>query len=134
MAWYRWVFHDQLTGENWTVPLNPNAMTNPYPQRKYTYATTSAGHQGAIITNEAHPDPTQWQFSGDILDRAHFDKLLEWSRKRNRISITDHYRRIFVGTMDQFAPIPKRAYGKYWRHTYTVTFTIYQYRDAPAGI
>lgn len=127
----RWKFKDLKTNEVWTVPLNPDNMTSPYPQRKYVYNSTTAGPAGTTVTHEAHSDPVSWQFSGQILDRDHFDKLLYWSRKKNRIQITDHYGRIFIVLLDQFNVLPKRAYGKPWRHTYTMTASVYSTADAP---
>lgn len=130
----RWVFRDLKTGEQATVPLNPNAMTSPYPTRKYTYNSTTAGPAGTVVTNEGHPDPVSWQWSGDLLDRRHFDFLLHWSRKQNRIRITDHFLRQFVCLFDSFQPIPKRGLQHYWRHTYTCACTVYSYVDAPGAV
>lgn len=126
----RWVYRDLVSGETYTVPINPNAMTTPYPQRKFIYKSTTAGPAGTTVTNEAHADPQQWQYSGDILDKAHFDALVYWSRKQNRVQITDHYGRAFIITIDQFNPVPKRAVNVPWRHTYTVSASVYAIFDA----
>lgn len=131
----RWIFHDPKLNETWEVPYNPDAMTSPYPTRKFVYNSTTAGAGGGTsVANEAHPDPKEFQFSGQVLHRPHFDGLVYWSRKKNRITITDHFKRVLLVTLNDMDPVPKRAIGYYWRHTYTMNATCYAITDAPSNI
>lgn len=129
----RWVFHDPKLNETWTVPKNPDAMTSPYPTRKYVYNSTTAGPAGVSVANEAHADPTQWQFSGLVTDQNHFDSLVKWSRKQNRFSIIDHFGRALIVSIDKIDMVPRRVnpmFGRYWTHTYSATCSVYAIIDA----
>lgn len=131
----RWIFFDPATATSETVPQNPDAMTSPYPTRKYVYNSTTAGAAGVVVANEAKPDPEQWQFSGTCRTRPHFELLLRWSRKRNRVTITDHYKRQLVVSIDKFEHTPKRSgrqTGTYWLCTYTVSCSVYAVTDSPS--
>lgn len=121
-AFLRWKFvdpydTDPLTNE-YIFPRNPRTMTNPFPQKNISVATTTAvGGKGLLF--EGNTGPYEWSFGGDILEPAHYEALRSWTYDRmNRIYIDDHFGRRFTVVLQTFSPEPKRAVGKYWRHTY----------------
>lgn len=122
----RWQFRDIKTGETYTVPLNPNEMTSPFPPRQFAYKGTTAGpNGGSAVTYEAWAGTQEWTFGGAILDEQHYKDLLAWSYRQNKVQITDHYGRVFTVVFTQFDAVPKRSYQHYWHHTYTMHATVY---------
>jgi hypothetical protein len=130
-AWQRWVFYDPLLPETYTVPINPNEMTSPWPERKFVYRTTTAGRNGANVIYEGRADLAQWQFGGVILDQSHYDALRHWSEKPNSCYVTDHLGRTFKVLFDKFDPKPKQAYGKPWKHEYQMTVAVFPPATGP---
>lgn len=113
----RWRF--QAEGETYTVPLNPNAMTPLFPTRAIT--ARPVVHGDKVLLFEGSTPPTNWQFSGDILDEAHHEALRHWVYDiTQRVMIRDHYGRDIECVLTQFEPVPKRALNRPWRHTYTI--------------
>jgi hypothetical protein len=122
----RWQFIDPRTGETWTVPLNPREMGSPHTKRSLTYKTTTGGPgTGRVVIFERIREPQPWEFSGAIITKDHYDKLLYWSQKPNVITIKDHYGRNWLVLLEEFAPTPKRSVGKPWRHEYTMRGTVF---------
>ena len=122
----RWVFLDPSSGETYTVPRNPDAMTSPFPQRTLTSKFTSA-LDGQALLLEGSPTLANWQFSGTVQDAAHYEALRHWCNDiGGRVTITDHYGRDIVCVLSQFAPVPVRnlVKGKYWDHTYQINATV----------
>lgn len=119
--------------ETYTVPINPNEMTSPWPERKFLYRTTTAGRNGANVVYEARADLTQWTFSGVILDQSHHEALRHWSEKPNVVYVTDHLGRTFKVLFVKFDPKPKAAYGKPWKHEYTMSVAVFPPASGPMG-
>lgn len=115
----RWVFTDEHAAESWTVPQNPNEMTGLFGEKAVSMRTTTAV-SGQAIMFEGNTPLTQWEFSGTVRTREHFEELRRWVNKRNRIIITDHFGRTIPCYLIGFAPIPRRAIDVYWLHDYTV--------------
>lgn len=116
----RWTFRAE--GQAYTVPVNPNAMTSLFPTRAITARTTTAG---AVLLFEGARQPAPWSFSGDILNAAHYEALRHWVYDiKQRVVISDHWGRDIECVLSSFAPVPKRALGKYWRHTYEISGTV----------
>lgn len=112
----RWVFTAE--GQTYTVPMNPESMQSLFSERQVTGKATLAGR---VLLTEGVQPPTQWQFSGQILDADHYEALRHWVYDiKQRVVITDHFGRKIQCVLTSFAPEPKRAVGRYWRHTYTV--------------
>lgn len=132
MAVQRWQFRDMTTGEAYTVPLNPNEMTSPYPAREFSYKGTTAGPKGGqAVTYEAWSGVQDWQFGGAILDEDHFLGLLKWAYCPHKVQITDHLGRTFVVVFKQLDATPKRSYQRKWHQTYTMHALVYW--KVPAG-
>lgn len=116
----RWKFTDLATGNTYIVPMNPNTMTGIFPDKTITVETTTAV-DGQVLLFQGATKPTQWQFGGEIFDQAHHEALRHWTYDiHNRIQIEDHFGRPLIVVLENFSAIPKRANGKYWRHTYTI--------------
>lgn len=115
----RWVFQDPMSGGlgEYVLPLNPDAMSDPFPERYFTPEHTTS-YAGAWILWEGAERATAWRFSGQALLEAQVDELREWARCRRRIHIHDHRNRAFLVriTGADITPAPKAKYPK--RHTY----------------
>lgn len=128
MAVQRWVFTDPSTSETYTVPINPNQMTAPFPQRQFTTKATTAV-DGKGIVYEGQVKPADWNFQGVILDSTHYGNLKDWVYNHGRIQITDHYGRIITCVLQNFNATPKRAASKPWKHEYTITAIVFSVTD-----
>lgn len=117
----RWVFTDPYVPETWTTPINPYEMTTIFPEKNIQIAASTATDGQTLLFEGATP-PTNWEFTGHILDREHHDELLRWSEKKNRISITDHFGRVIPVYLVHFDAVPQPApqRPKRWRHSYTM--------------
>lgn len=118
----RWVFTDPTDGADpatYTVALNPNKMSSPYaaPRAITIKTTTSVGGQPLIW--EGQTPPTEWTFSGTILDQAHFDALNVWREKTSVTTITDHYGRTWTVYWEDFQATPSPASAFPYKHDYT---------------
>lgn len=103
----RWIFHDPVAVETYTVPINPNAMTSPFP--KTAKQTLPASPVDGRVRALSTPQPVEWQFSGVIRTQAHYDALLAWVRKQNPVEITDHLGRTFTVLLTTFDPQDQRT-------------------------
>lgn len=118
----RWKLTDPYTGDVYTFYPNPNEMTSPFPTRS-VQAKTVTSPAGQVIFTEGARTPAEWSFGGDILDPTQYEALRAWvyDRRGRRVVVSDHYGRRIICVLTQFDPTPKRAIGKYWRHTYTIS-------------
>ena len=127
----RWQFINILTGSTWTVPINPNAMTAPCPQRKYTVkGDDGRPWRRQHVVYEASPDPKPWTFSGDLPDLDHVNGLLAWSWRHKQDQDCRPLQPHVPVTLDQFDVIPAQVRSHMQRHTYTMHATVYR---APPG-
>lgn len=120
----RWIFHDPDTDETWTVPINPNSMTDPENRtRDFQFGVRSRSANipaPAAIRGIENPLPIiEWEFGGVIHTQVHHDTLEYWSRKPGEIEITDHFGRTWVVLMKTFEPTERRPTpSKPWRFSY----------------
>lgn len=120
----RWRFfdpHDPNPATNvYTFPMNPSAMSSPFPARAVTSSTTTAIDGQALFFEGAAP-AAEWTFSGTILDSTHHEALRAWVYdRRRRIFVYDHFGRELQCVLVSFTPTPKRSVGHYWRHDYEI--------------
>lgn len=120
-----WVFIDPYDDNDdtntYSFPINPNAMTSPFPTRTISASFTTA-ISGQTLLTEGAPKPSQWQFTGSIFNAAHYDALRSWVYERNRrIIVQDHFGRPITCVLVFFDAQPKQVQKKYWMHTYTIT-------------
>lgn len=121
----RWIMEDPVTSETYTVHINPNEMTSLHPKKNITSRVTTA-IDGKTMLFEGRAEPVEWQFSGAVLEYAHYDALKDWVYNKNyRIRIRDHWGRIIVCYLTGFDPTPKRSLQHYWRHQYTITAIVF---------
>lgn len=125
VAFKRWKFIDPYdtnpATREYVFPINPKTMSDPFPRKNITSATTTAVGGKALLF-EGNTPPHEWQFGGSILDADHYEALRSWTYdRRNRIIVEDHFGRQFTCVLTQFSPEPKRAVGRYWRHEYQVS-------------
>jgi hypothetical protein len=121
----RWVFHDPSIPESWTVPINPNSMTDPEAKvRAYQFGTASRSSSlsnQVIRTFESPSQPASWEFGGVIHTQEHHDELERWARKPMDVQITDHLERTWHVVMKSFEPTERRPTpNKPWRFTYSM--------------
>lgn len=118
----RWTFLDPATSETWTVPINPNTMTDPTNrQRRYqhSYQGTTNLDDARFRSLETAAPIVEWTFGGVIQTKDHHDKLEHWARKESKVHITDHLGRTFAVVMRTFEPKERRPTpAKPWRFTY----------------
>lgn len=120
----KWVFQDPATAETYHFEINPNQMTSPFAQRQITYQATTA-IDGNKLAWEGQEAAVQWQFEGYIRSQTEYDAFVFWRNKRNRIWVTDHYGRAWLGYITNFDAKPRRSMNVPWSHTYTMTFLIF---------
>lgn len=116
MATTRWVLHDPITDETWTMPINPNAMTPIIKRRDVRHTASRWG----TLTQQMPRREEALEWSGVIRSQTHYDELVTWAMKRNAVEVTDHVGRTFRIYITDFeptdrAPIPRAP--KRWRYT-----------------
>ncbi len=119
-AFKRWTITD--ANGVYTFRPNPNTMTSPFGKRNITSKVTTAV-DGQVLFFEGGKAAQEWTFGGDITDHEQYEALRHWvfDRLGTRVIVTDHFGRQINCVLVDFKPTPKRAVGKYWRHTYEIT-------------
>lgn len=135
---YRWRFEDPADANpatrTYTFAISPDTMSSPFGTRSVTFEGTTAV-DGQPIMWETQMPPTQFTFGGQILDDAHYEQLRAWTYDRQgRLFLYDHFGRRMIVTLTKFDPTPKRAIGRYWRHTYTITAFVYAITAPTVGL
>lgn len=122
-AYLRWTLTDPAG--TYTFNPNPNQMTTPFPARNISMQMTTAV-DGQVLLFEGAKTPAQWTFGGDCMTAAQYEVLRSWvyDRVGRRVTVTDHYGRAIVCVLVKFDPVPKRAVGRYWRHTYEISAVV----------
>jgi hypothetical protein len=123
MAVYRWRLTDPYDfnreTRTYVFPQNPAEMSSPFAARAVTSTPTTYGN--TLLREGARP-PAEWTFGGTIRDRDHYEDLRKWVYERsNRVTVTDHFGRKLTTVLTNFDPTPRRAYGKYWMHSYNIS-------------
>lgn len=125
----RWTLVDPDTSESWEFPRNPKAMTSPHPPKNTTIfarAAATPGVAGVCRVLQFRQSPYEWQFTGDIRTEEHYDTLIEWCKKSNRLELTDHLGRTWQIRIDSMDLNEQRPTARNdWRFEYTVKANIY---------
>lgn len=119
----RWTFYDPVTVETYTFHINPNDGGSPQYEKSVTFQNTSAPDGKAIIY-EGQDAPTTLEWSGAILEEAHYDKYIEWFQKRRQVQLTDDLGRQYWIYITSFRPHRKRSRFLPYRHDFTATAII----------
>lgn len=116
----RWTLTYPSTGESWEMTINPNKMASPHESKNLSFGRGSRGIQRPA-TFKVPSGVVNWEWSGVINSKEHYDSLLEWSKKSDEVHVTDHFGRTFEVLIQKFAPEDRRPTGtKPWRLTYTM--------------
>lgn len=118
----RWQFTDPATSETYVLPINPDSMTSPLPQKSYQFAP---GGDGTAVGVLAPPTPVDWQFGGPIRTQAHNDALDAWSQRPGKVHITDHLGRTFEVMIYSYEPTERQPTRRTtWRLRYVMKASI----------
>lgn len=118
----RWRFVELATGEEYTVPINPDSMSSPFKDRQFTTSYGSRAGGNRLRTKERPAPAKEWEFGGVIRTQAHHDALDAWAKKPGHVNIHDHLGRAFQVVFTDFQatdrpPTPQTP----WRQRYTMT-------------
>lgn len=117
----RWKFYDPVLDETWTMPINPDSMTNPIKVKGFAFGR-NVRSGGRFTTVRQVPRPVEWEFGGVIRTKAHHDALDEWVGRRRIIQVTDHVHRTYEVMLTGFE-VTERAptkSGVRWRLRYSM--------------
>jgi hypothetical protein len=121
MARTGWIWEDATDGTTQIMPINPNENASPKYQKNLAKKTTTSGR---VIIQEGAATPSQFDFSGALLTKEHYDFILNIWRKRHLVRLTDDLGRKFTIYLESFQPQRKLSKTYPWRHTYQATSVI----------
>jgi len=120
MTVIRWVLRDTSTLVEWTMPINPDSMTSPFARRSFKFAHGWRKDQRPRAFSGSR-QPHEWEWSGVIRSKSHYDSLVEWAEKSVAVDVTDHLGRTFRVFLSEFAPVDRKANAQVpWRLRYTM--------------
>lgn len=123
MALVRWTLYDPMGGLTYTFHLNPREGGSPTYRKKFNYQNTSAPG-GMTLLFEGQDEVKEITWDGTILEKEHYDALLEWWDKRRQLKLTDDLGRSYWVYLQNFEPVRVRAALHPWKHTYTIKAVI----------
>lgn len=112
----KWVLHDPVAGDSYTMTRNPRTMTSVTPSNQTNTWPTAFAVRLAFRTGRK---PTPWEFTGAVAARVDYEAMDDWARRPNAIEVTDHYGRVHLVVPVSFEPKPRRSRSNYWRFDYT---------------
>jgi hypothetical protein len=117
----RWRFVEVETGEQYTVPINPDSMSSPFHDRQFTTSFGSRAGGNRLRTIERPAPPKEWEFGGVIRTKAHHDALDVWAKKPGLINVYDHLGRAFQVVFTAFEPVDRQPTPQTpWRMRYVM--------------
>lgn len=127
MATVRWVLRDTVTDATWTMPINPDAMTSPFDRRVFKFAR-GWRKDNRVRTFMTPSTPAEWEWSGVIRSKDHYDRLVEWAEKSVAVDVTDHLGRTFRVFITDFEPTDRRPTPRTpWRLRYAMKSRVMEY-------
>lgn len=117
MAVQRWVFHDPVANQSYTVAMNPLDQSGPTRTKTIGYST-SAGPGFTALIYEGRENPPEMTMSGTILTKDHYLAFESWYARRVPITITDDLSRVFTVYLKSFSPKRVRSAQYPWKHTF----------------
>jgi hypothetical protein len=120
MTTTRWVLTDTVTAETWTMPINPDSMSSPLQGRtlKFGYGYRLDPRVRAF---SGQREPVEWEWSGVIRSKSHYDALVAWAEKSVAVDVTDHLGRTFRVFLTEFNPTDRRPTPRVsWRLRYAM--------------
>jgi len=117
----RWRLYDPVALDSFQFSRNPASMTS-LAQPHSTKSLAASPIDGNIRALRAPDHPFVWSFSGKLRTKADYDTLLAWTRRPNRVQITDHFGRVHELMLTRFLPTPvdKSGEGNPWFFAYTI--------------
>lgn len=129
---HRWTFTTLDGLSSYIVPINPNQAESPLREQALSWFLDSAS---GFTGMRSKRQPVQWSFSGVIRSQQHYEALMLWARKREKVRILTDLDELLVVRITGFKPErkgpPRR--GVEWRHTYRVDALIFSY-DTGSGL
>jgi hypothetical protein len=125
MARIGWKFEDPIDGTVQIMSINPNEGASPSFRKTLTKMTTTAPGAGRrALVFEGADEISQFDFSGVLLTKEHYDFILNAWRSRHILRVTDDLGRVFMLYIESFEPrrLLSRTYP--WRHEYSATSVV----------
>jgi hypothetical protein len=121
----RWTLKDTVTNEVYTMPINPDSMTSPEPDRNLSFGPGWRLNSTRNRTHQTPSDAKEWQFSGPIRTQAHHDALFEWATRDVPVEVSDHLGRTYRVVISQLNVTERRPTKTVpWRLRYEMTTRI----------
>lgn len=116
----RWQLHDLVADETYTFKHNPKVMTSMAPPHQTK--SMARAIDGKVRGLRTPDHPFVWSFSGKVRNKSEYDTLLAWSRRPNRLRLTDHVGRVHDVLPQKFSatPVEKSGMGDPWLFEYTI--------------
>lgn len=124
MTGNRWTLKDTVTNDVFSMPINPDSMTSPEPDRNLTFGA-SGFRNDRVRTYAVAPDAKEWQWGGVMRDKAHHDALHDYASRKVPVEVTDHLGRTYRVVITQFDVTDRRPTKTVnWRLRYQMTVRI----------
>jgi hypothetical protein len=122
----RWSLRHPGTGVTYTMPINPNTMTNPHGPRQ-TIGYVASPIDGAVRARRGRRMPQEWAFGGVIRTQDHHDALRDWCSSPDLVELTDHLARRWLVRLVAFEPEERRPTPYVtWRFRYMIRCYVYR--------
>lgn len=120
----RWTLKDTTTDEVWEMPINPDSMTSPEPDRQLSFG--QGFRKNTRLRTYARPsEAKEWEWSGVIRTQAHHDTLHEWALRGVPVEVSDHLGRTYRVVIAKFDVTDRRPTKTVsWRLRYTMSVRI----------
>lgn len=130
----KWRFDDPTTADSYTFAINPNVMTTPHQldslepgARSAVVPMESNVRAGVARVLQGKRQPLEWSFSGVIREKAQYNAFYQWSRKRTRIQVTDHFGRTWEIRITEFQATEARPSARLkFKFDYTIKAILFR--------
>lgn len=115
----RWALIDDTVPETWVMPINPDSMSSPVMKRRQLTFGNGYRADGRVRTFERPAPAMEWEWSGVIRTKEHYDQLVHWAEKSVAVVVQDHLNRVFRVYITDFLPTDRSpTYRTSWRMRY----------------
>ena len=117
----RWQLYDPIVHDTLTFRHNPQTMTS-MAQGHTTKSQALSPIDGKTRALRSPDKPFTWSFTGKVRTKDEYDALLAWSRRPNRLRLTDHVGRVHELLPQRFSatPVERSGTGNDWLFSYTI--------------
>ncbi|MGZ4745609.1 MAG: hypothetical protein ACXVYY_00865 [Oryzihumus sp.] len=113
-----------VQSDAYTFPHNPKTQTSPLPKRTITVAQTNV-LRGQAILQEGLTPPTQWSFTGTLLDRQSYLDLQYWCNRPMRLWLYDDLSQRLTIRITGLEPTRQAGKQNQWRQDYTLQALVF---------